>query len=287
MRTPPRAEAERLASRLPPLLVAAERVASIVAQGVHGRRRVGIGESFWQFRHYRPGDPIRQIDWRQSAKGDDILFREQEWEAAQSVWLWCDRSLSMGFRSDRKLSEKGETAALLTLALSSLLVRAGERITFYGTGLRPQGGRLAIDAVMRALSEPQDELLPEQVLPRHARIVLISDWLMDTDLIAQRLRSLSAEGLRGHVVMISDPAELSLPYNGRVRFEGLEDEGDVVISNVAAARSDYRKLIDAHHDWLAGEVQRLNWVFCHHVSNEPPERALLALYAAMADLEKS
>ena len=48
--------AEHLASRFPPLLVAAERVATTVAQGVHGRRRVGQGEAFWQFRRYEPGD---------------------------------------------------------------------------------------------------------------------------------------------------------------------------------------------------------------------------------------
>src|SRR6059058_1748488 len=47
---------EALAATLPPLLVAAERVATTVAQGVHGRRRVGQGETFWQFRQYEPGD---------------------------------------------------------------------------------------------------------------------------------------------------------------------------------------------------------------------------------------
>ncbi len=47
-----RQRAEQLAAILPPILVAAERVASTVVQGVHGRRRVGQGEAFWQFRHY-------------------------------------------------------------------------------------------------------------------------------------------------------------------------------------------------------------------------------------------
>ncbi|HIP80173.1 MAG TPA: DUF58 domain-containing protein, partial [Kiloniellaceae bacterium] len=42
---PLRHRAEQLAATLPPLLVAAERVASTVAQGVHGRRRVGQGET--------------------------------------------------------------------------------------------------------------------------------------------------------------------------------------------------------------------------------------------------
>ncbi len=58
-------DAARLASGLPALLVAAQRVASTVMQGVHGRRRVGQGDAFWQFRQYRQGDSINRIDWRQ------------------------------------------------------------------------------------------------------------------------------------------------------------------------------------------------------------------------------
>src|SRR3546814_6131026 len=82
---PLRHRAEQLAATLPPLLVAAERVAATVAQGVHGRRRVGQGETFWQYRHYDFGDQPQSIDWRQSAKSDMVFVRQMEWEAAQSV----------------------------------------------------------------------------------------------------------------------------------------------------------------------------------------------------------
>ena len=54
--------AEVAAAGLPPLLVRADRVAHTVAQGVHGRRRVGTGETFWQFRQYQPGDTPASID---------------------------------------------------------------------------------------------------------------------------------------------------------------------------------------------------------------------------------
>ena len=89
--------AEALGALLPPLLVAAERVAATVAQGVHGRRRVGQGDSFWQFRRFVTGDPVNRIDWRQSAKSgrpvpDGWFIRETEWEAAQTVCLWRDAS---------------------------------------------------------------------------------------------------------------------------------------------------------------------------------------------------
>src|SRR5919108_4901746 len=97
--------AEELASLVPPLMVAAERVAMTVAQGVHGRRRVGTGETFWQFRRYQPTDGADQIDWRQTAKTEHVYVRETEWEASESVWLWRDTSPSMQWRSSPKLPE--------------------------------------------------------------------------------------------------------------------------------------------------------------------------------------
>ena len=115
--------AEALGARLPPLLVAAERVAATVAQGVHGRRRVGQGDSFWQFRRFVQGDPIARVDWRQSAKSgrpvpDGWFIRETEWEAAQTVCLWRDASSSMRWRSAGATVEKRERAGLLLLALA-------------------------------------------------------------------------------------------------------------------------------------------------------------------------
>jgi uncharacterized protein (DUF58 family) len=60
-----RYQAAEIAERIPALLLAAQRIAATIEQGVHGRRRVGRGEAFWQFRQYYPGDEIRRLDWRQ------------------------------------------------------------------------------------------------------------------------------------------------------------------------------------------------------------------------------
>ena len=81
----PREEAERLGSALPPLLVEAERLTSGVWLGVHGRRKAGMGETFWQFRRYRVEDPATSVDWRQSAKSQHLFVREREWEAAETI----------------------------------------------------------------------------------------------------------------------------------------------------------------------------------------------------------
>ena len=112
--------------------------------GVHGRRKAGMGETFWQFRRYRAEDPSTVIDWRQSAKSQHLYVREREWEAAETVWFWRDGSLGMRYASHRNVPEKWERATVLALALGSLLVRGGERIGVLGASMRPAAGRIAM-----------------------------------------------------------------------------------------------------------------------------------------------
>ena len=77
-----RLEARTLASNYPALLAEAERVAAIMASGLHGRRKAGQGETFWQYRPYDSSDAANRIDWRRSARGDSLFVRDNEWEAA-------------------------------------------------------------------------------------------------------------------------------------------------------------------------------------------------------------
>jgi len=260
-------------------------VAATVEQGVHGRRRVGQGETFWQFRRYQPGDSIQRIDWRQSAKRQHVFVRENEWEAAQSVWLWLDRSSSMRYASDGYLPEKAERAAILTLALASLLVRGGERIALLGSGLPPASGRAVLERVAAALTAPGDGApsLPRvESLPRHARLVLVSDFLSPADEIAAMLRGYTGLGLRGHLLQICDPAEETLPFSGRVRFEGMEGEGDTLIGRVESVRRDYVELMRAHRQAVADAARGIDWSWTAHRTDHPPQAALLALYQALA-----
>src|SRR3954466_4145843 len=101
------------------LLLEAEKVAHSFMKGVHGRRRIGAGETFWQFRPWQPGDARRDIDWRQSAKRDDAFVRQMEWEAAQTVWLYRDASASMDFGGQGRgdFGTKKDYAEVLLLAL--------------------------------------------------------------------------------------------------------------------------------------------------------------------------
>jgi uncharacterized protein (DUF58 family) len=280
-----RQHAETLADRLPPLLVAAERVAATVAQGVHGRRRVGVGETFWQFRPYQHGDSSARIDWRQSARSQQLFLRDQEWEAAESVWLWCDASGSMDYASSARIPSKQDRATLLVLALGSLLTRAGERIALLGDQRRPIGGRVGMATLTERLhgrAMPGASLPPTQALPRYARLVLISDFFLPPAELRDRLRQFVGMGVRGHLLQVLDPAEPALPYAGRVRFEGIEQEGETLIGNVDGVRQRYRHRLEAHQQALRDLCRTLGWTFATQITDQPPEPALLALYTVLA-----
>ena len=282
-----RRQAEQSAGRLPPLMVAAERVASTVAQGVHGRRRVGQGDSFWQFRRFGSNDAVQQIDWRRSAKSDLLYVRETEWEAAQSVWLWRDGSGSMDYRSARGLPTKAERAELVLLAMAALLVRGGERIALLGGDARPASGRAALEGLTLSLAGPQASaagasLPPFVPLPRYGQLLLIGDFLSPPGEIDAILRRYAGQGLKGYVLQILDPAEESLPFAGRTRFEGLEGEGNLLVRRVETARGTYRNRIAAQIDGLKASCRRAGWSFGGHRTDQPPERALLGAYMALS-----
>src|SRR4029077_19954419 len=81
-----------LAASMPRLILEARRVAATVIHGLHGRRRAGSGENFWQYRRFVSGEAASRVDWRRSGRDDHLYVREQEWEAAHTVWIWPDRS---------------------------------------------------------------------------------------------------------------------------------------------------------------------------------------------------
>jgi uncharacterized protein (DUF58 family) len=276
-------EAEALGASLPPLLVDAERLASAVSLGVHGRRKAGMGESFWQFRRYRPEDSSTAIDWRQSAKSQHLFVREREWEAAQSVWFWCDASPGMQFASARVT--KADRAKLIALALMSLLVRGGERVALFGDGHAPASSRAALRRIGHTLLDlpPGDAALPpDAAITKNAQFVWLSDFLSPLNEIENTLRRLSRSAVAGQLVHIIDPAEEDFPFTGRTRFEDARGTESEVIGRAETIAGAYRTRFKAHADAVGALARRLGWTYIAHRTDRSPQTALIALYADMS-----
>ena len=285
-----REQAEALAEAMPPLVTEAEHVASTVAQGVHGRRRTGMGETFWQFRRYREGDTASSVDWRHSARSAHLFVRETEREAAESIWIWRDSSASMDYASNLAPCTKRERATVIALALSSLLVQGGESVAPLGHGgVAPAPGRAALRRMAHALLDapeadaPRTESLPPpEHLPRYAQVVLISDFLSPAEDIVERIKRYAAEGIRGHMIQVLDPAEEDLPFSGRTEFEGIEEDLRLMVGRAQNLREAYHQRLEIHRNRIVETARRINFTFATHRTDRSPQTALLALYGALS-----
>ena len=276
-------EAEALGASLPPLLLDAERLAAAVSLGVHGRRKAGMGDSFWQFRRYRPEDAAAAIDWRQSAKSQHLFVREREWEAAQSVWFWCDSSPGMLFASGQVT--KAQRAKLIALALASLLMRGGERVALYGERHGPASSRAALRRIghtLLDLAPDNSSLPPDAVIAKNAQFVWLSDFLSPLADIESTLRRLSRLAVAGQLVHVIDPAEEDFPFTGRTRFEDSRGQFRQTVGRAEAVAGIYRARFKAHADAVATLARRLNWSYIAHRTDRSPQTALIALYTDMS-----
>lgn len=277
-------DAHVIAERLPDLLMESQRIAQTVAHGIHGRRRAGPGETFWQFRQLLPTDSVTMIDWRRSASSDHLYVREREWEAAHTVWLWPDLSPSMGFQSHLSHTTKRDRALVLALAAADLLVRSGERIGLLGL-TRPMASRHAASRIAEALSVNLESsilaggIAPDSGAGRFSSVLLFSDFLDPLEQTFERLKTVAGNDVKGHIVQVLDPAEETLPYQGRAEFLGLDDGVRWIGDRVESLRSDYQKKFLQHRDELAAFVHRLGWSMTVHHTDRPAAELMLQLMA--------
>lgn len=276
-------ESRTLAASLPRLVLEARRIAANVIHGLHGRRRAGAGENFWQYRRFVSGEPAQNVDWRRSARDDLLYVREHEWEAAHTVWLWPDRSASMAFASKGARDSKLERALIVTFALAELLVAGGERVGVPGL-MTPTASRNVIDKMAQAMlhdTATRDSLPPSFVPTALSEVVVLSDFWSPISDIKAMLAGLSASGARGALVQVVDPAEESFPYSGRIEFVEPEGGGMVTAGRAETWARDYVARVALHRDQIRAEASRLDWLFSTHVTDRSAAELLLYLHAGM------
>jgi len=278
-----RRDAATLSARLPSLVIAARRVAQTVRHGVHGRRRAGSGETFWQFRPFLSGEPSSRVDWRRSAREERAFVREREWEAAHTVWVWFDRSASMQFASSLAPVSKIDRATLLALAFADLCVRGGERAGLLGL-TRPLATQGVVERFAEAIATeerlrgPSETALPP-ALPAAARsmVLLIGDFLSDIEDVGRAIRAVSAEGAIGELVMIVDPIEETYPFSGNTEFIHPARSLSVLTPRAQSLRDPYLARLAHHRETIRAICSNSGWGMRIHRTDESPAEVLLAL----------
>ncbi|MBE7635534.1 DUF58 domain-containing protein [Sneathiella sp. P13V-1] len=267
-----RAAADELVAGLPALTLSAEKLSRMIINGPHGRRRSGEGQDFWQFRPYEAGEEAQQIDWRQSAKRQSPHIRQSEQQTSDAMYFWLDRSRGMSYRSDREIRSKEEYGLLLILSLAILLDRGEEDYTLISGELSLSHGQLHLDHFARALVERRKSsyALNKNATKRTTgHVLMVSDFLMNEEHLEDLVEEFSSIGRRGIFLHLADPAEITLPFEGRIKFSHYQDEDTVTIEKVSEVREAYQSRFKSHCKNIQKLAQKIGWTYLFADTSEP------------------
>ncbi|WP_439271998.1 DUF58 domain-containing protein [Pseudochrobactrum sp. HB0163] len=271
------------AALLPDIITQARQIAGSVINGWHGRRKRGTGDNFWQFRPFMQGDMLSQIDWRRSARDDHTYIRDREWETAHTIWLWCDPSPAMLYRSKFSPVSKQQRALVLTLALAELFSRSGERIA-YPDVLPPLVARNGAERLATALARHgnlplQPDLQPVQPFNE---LVLISDFLQPADQLQKQFAQIAGRGIRAHLIAVADPAEADFPFSGHTEFTDPVSGQKLTAGKAQNYAQDYRRLYQAQKDYLRDLCTAYGWSYVSTLTDKPAAHALTTLHGFLS-----
>jgi len=239
--------------------------------GAYRSRFRGRGVDFVESRNYLPGDDIRNMDWRVTArtgKPHTKIFQE---ERERPVLVVVDASPSLYFGTRKRL--KSVAAGQLAAAIAWAAVRRGDRIGAFmlASGkhreLRPAGGRRGAMRVIQSLVDWLDPDLAHQGHEplsislqriRHtvrpgSLILIISDFF---NLDEQCHRHLSRLRQHNDVIgcQVMDPAEQFLPAG---RFPISDGENSAMLdTHRTTSRNQFERMSEEHGDMPRRMFQR-------------------------------
>ena len=279
------ARARQRAALVPDLLVEAQRISNTVVGGWHGRRRRGIGDTFWQFRPYDRGESMSRIDWRRSARDNAVTVRDQEWEAAHTVWVWADNSASMLYQSQLASVSKQSRAVVLALALTDILARSGERVGWPGItkplSARDSAERIA-SALMLADGSSETSFPPTEQVRNRSELVMVSDFLDPVEETLEKINTIAQQGVRGTMIHIIDPAEENFPYSGRTEFRNPENGRKLTTGRAETLSGAYKTLFSARQQAFREHCRRLGWHYLVHHTDDLASTVLVAAHTRLS-----
>lgn len=237
--------------------------------GGHTRaKRAGTGFDIWQMKEYHPGDDIRTIDWKQSARSDAVILRQRERETIRRIGLAVDTGPAMDFGP--KNQTKRDTAITLAAAMAIAAIDRHDRVTLSGQE-KPMAREMDVLGWIETALEPHPVPTPESSSFDH--LVLIGDFLRPIGLIDDEWNKVQPAPTS--VVQILAPAEIDLPYTGSARFHPPGQDSDIRIDDVPGIRNAYRARLMDHREALKASCAARGWHF-HAITTDDDLAILIA-----------
>ena len=262
-----------------------ELVARIIAEGlVSGLHRSpfhGYSAEFSQYRHYRPGDDLKYVDWKLVARTDRLYTKQFRETTNMASAIVLDTSASMDFPSSLS---KFRYAVVAAAALAHLISRQGDAIGLLAGDrfLPPRAGRQHLRGLLAGLSSlhaagswsvADHVRRASERLKRRGLLLVFSDFYDDEERTLAELRRASRMGHEVVLFQILSREEIELPYRRDLEFTDLESGKSLAI-NAGLARREYKDAVAAFLERWHGRAGAEGFQYSLIVTDTPPERAL-------------
>ena len=241
------------------------------------RLRPGFGIEFLDHREYSPGDDIRDIDWRSSARSRHPQIRRYCDEASTDWFILLDCSSSMAFGHKQKWSLAVQCAA----AMAYLLIHMGNRVSVLVFSDKierriPLGrGYSHYASILRGLRQTAPTNSGSATSLRccvasikcNSPVFVISDFLA-ADNLQHDLNALSLRADRLHAMQILSSHDCELPEGQSARFRDVENGAMLTADISAPRRIEYLQAYGNFKKSLAAYCRNNRIHFSHHADDE-------------------
>jgi uncharacterized protein (DUF58 family) len=274
--------------------LARSRRSPALRSGGHASRWRGRGVDFRESRVYLPGDEIRHMDWRVTARSGKPHTKVFQEEREQGLLLVVDQNPGMRFGT--RVRFKNVQAARVAALLAWMAVASGDRVGALGFGggisgeVKPAGGRRGVLRVLRALRDWDASADPSRNDPLSSglarvrrllrpgmRMILMTDGFSADAAAAQLLPQIAGRHDIS-VVLLRDALELAPPPPGRYAVH-LGAARRVLDFGDASVRSAWTRRFADARERLRAECQKSGVRVLDVDAHEDLRRALTPLLA--------
>lgn len=264
------------------LLLFAQALVEGTYLGRHRSPREGQAVEFSDYRPYVPGEDVAKIDWRIYARSKQWVCRRHHHETDMTVHLMVDGSASMAF-GQKKFSTKGHQASRIAAALSYLITRQNEKVSYtrYNQDILEHfpasKSRRHLMKILNALEKSKDKQttnlpqalqLGQGLFKQKGRLLILSDFWEDTEELFEALHWYRHHQFEIMLMKIHDPGERNLHYGQRVRLIDSET-GARIDLHPAHIQKSYQKAYDERERyWI--EQAKLQGIQTAIVSTQNP-----------------
>jgi uncharacterized protein (DUF58 family) len=225
--------------------------------GLHRSPFHGYSAEFSQYRHYRPGDDLKYVDWKLLARTDRIYTKQYRETTNLLAQIAVDASASMAYQGAGSVT-KLDYARLIAAALAHLVAAQGDApgLVVYDDTIRQyipsRVGQPHLRALLLALARMQASgstaagialRRATDLLKRRGLLVIISDLYDENETMEQEIRRAVGIGHEVAVFHVLTREEVEFPFGGDLELEDLET-GRTVLAGRASLES-YRREFSA------------------------------------------